>query len=134
MSIKKCITGIATVVLCGASLASYATPLTIVNNTQNDSTTRIHNILNKCSSELLGEAGITRAGQTNVVSENNIRAACFFTPNSCVADVYATANCSGDIIATIEFSTTDGIKSVVPRSSKYKITAQAFHVVLDQLA
>ena len=130
---KRYITGFTAIALCSAALAAHATPLTIVNNTNTDSTTRIHNILNKCSSDLLGEAGITRAGKTNTVSEGNIKAACLFSPNNCVADVYASANCGCPVIATMTFSTSEGVKSIEMKSGQYRISASGFHVVIDQV-
>lgn len=133
MSIKYYAASAVAVFLCGASLAAQASPLFIMNNTHSDSTIRVHNKSGKCSNELLGEGGITRAGKSNTVSEGSLRLACFSTPSSCVADVYASDHCGGDIIATMTFSVTDGVKNIAMNSAKYHITGNGFHVVLDEV-
>jgi hypothetical protein len=124
----------------GITIISFtvnATPLTVVNHTKSDSTSRIHNWLNKCSSDLLGADGVTPAGQTKEISETNIKLACYFTPDDCVADVYASNNCSGESIALMSFSIKDGMKWVVEKMpNKYKINApsKGFYVEINQVA
>ena|SRR5579871_4251190 len=135
MSFKKCLLGLAIASMGCISIAGNATPLTTVNNTSVDSTSIIHNPLgiNKCSSDLLGEGGITRAGKKNTVSETSLRLACALTPNECVADVYASANCTGELIATVKFSLKNGVYSSEQKSNKYILTASGFNVVLDEV-
>lgn len=133
--LKKIAANLAVIAISGMSLSSYATPLSITNYMPFDSTTKVHNILNKCSNDLLGQGGITRAMKDgvpgrNTVSEANLRAACVFSPNECVADVYATPNCSGEIIATMTFSVTKGVQNIAMRAPHFEITANGFDVTL----
>lgn len=102
------------------SMLAYA-DLTITNNSSEDSTSVING--NKCSSIVLGEKGITRAHSTNVVDNRAIVMACITSPFNCKADVYMTANCTGEKIATAYLHTKNGIDHVEMSSNKYSIVA-----------
>lgn len=109
---------------------AYANSLTIVNNTDFDSTAIINHGV--CST-ILGEKGITRAHTTNVVPEGKLKMACLMNKENCVADVYATANCKGPVIATAVFSITTGMKGQPQvKDKRFDVVATGFTVVLNQ--
>lgn len=113
-----------------ASLA-YASALTIVNNTDHDSTTVTNDRI--CSATLPGGGGVTKAHSTNVVSEGKIKIACFHNKENCKAAVYMTNNCTGSSIATVIFDINKGIKSITMHEPGYEIHAAGFTVIMDTI-
>ncbi|VVC75876.1 hypothetical protein AQUSIP_11770 [Aquicella siphonis] len=128
MTIKKIISiGVLAAGLCSVPLAAQA-GLTIVNNTDKDSTSIINDGM--CSSSLSG--GITKAHSTNKVSDIIIGFACYGHASDCKADVYMTDNCSGDKVATVMFDTKKGIYDIKNvDTTKFKISGSGFTVNLD---
>jgi len=130
MSFKSKLISVLAAISAGClPLAAQASALTVVNNTDHDSTTVTNGFM--CSSKLPGGNGITRAHTTNVISENTINIACLRNKENCKADVYMSNNCSGPIVATVIFSTKSGIKDVAMKSNTYHITAQGFYIQMD---
>ena len=113
---------------CAASMVAHAEAVTIVNNTNRDSTSIINN--GSCST-VLGSSGITRAHTTNVVPEMKMKLACIRNSKNCIADVYMTDNCTGNKIATAVFDVSTGMKSITIIDPQYNITASGFTVVID---
>lgn len=114
--------------LCSATALSYAANgLTIVNNTDEDSTSIINDGM--CSNKLTG--GVTKAHSTNVVSGTIVSLACFGHASDCKAEVYMTNDCSGDKIATVMFDTKTGIKSVAMNTNQYQVSGSGFNIQLD---
>jgi hypothetical protein len=102
--------------------------LTIVNDTNHDSTSIINNGL--CST-ILGDSGVTKAHSTNVVKADILKKACYFSQHNCQADVYMTNNCSGTKIATVFFDIATGVKGYPDVFDKsYTITASGFGISL----
>ncbi|MBX3708911.1 MAG: hypothetical protein KIT56_10200 [Gammaproteobacteria bacterium] len=104
--------------------------LTIVNNTDQDSTSIINNGI--CSDSLPG--GVTKAHSPNVISDVIIGLACLGHPSNCQADVYMTNNCNKEgaaKVATVLFDTKAGIKNISMNSTTYKITGSGFNVQLN---
>jgi hypothetical protein len=105
--------------------------LTVINNTNQDSTSVINNT---CSSAI-GSTGITKKHTTNTVPDMAIQLVCGFTPHNCVADVRMTTDCSGASVATISFDVSTGIKtatlSAAGQQAGYSISAQGFSVQLN---
>lgn len=112
------------------SLSGYAQSLTIVNNTDLQSTSIINNGI--CSSQL-GNDGITQPHSTHVINDKIIALACFGNTNNCRADVYMTNNCSGSLIATVTFDTKIGIKAIKNYSAKYNFTNDAFNIIINSV-
>ena len=126
---KKCFSVVMIAIGMGAAgIAAAKSDLTIINNTNYDSTSIINN--GACST-ILGDSGITRAHSTNVVSAMKIAMACFTNPANCKADVYMTANCSGPVVATVIFDTKTGIKSKTVYDQSFVLTGGGFHIILD---
>lgn len=102
--------------------------LQITNNTKHDVTSKIDG---NCSSSLLGNAGITKAGETSKISPTQILLACasslLQTNTLCNATVYPSNNCSGNPIAKVTLDTQTGIKQV-ETSADYIIDANGFTV------
>src|SRR3990167_5526407 len=117
------------IVICSIPLCVQAGNLTVVNNTNFDSTTITNNF--SCSDHLPGGKGITKAHSTNVIPENTVNVACIRNKDNCKADVYLTANCTGPMVATVIFDVKNGIKSVAVHDSKYKISGTGFYITLD---
>jgi hypothetical protein len=92
--------------------------LTIVNNTDQDSTSIVNG--GACST-ILGEIGITRAHSSNTLDYIIMRIACGMHPNDCVADVYMTDNCSGPKVATVTMDINKGI-STIQETGAYSLT------------
>lgn len=109
------------------STAFAASDLTIVNNTNNDSTSIINNGI--CSNTLSG--GVTKAHSTNVVKKTVIGLACLGHASNCKADVYMTNNCSGNKVASVVFDTGSGIKSITMNSNNFHISGSGFRIQLD---
>lgn len=85
----------------GSALAD-ANTLTVVNNSESDSTMMINN---KCTSDILGERGITRSHQSNSYIAPLVKLACG-PSQPCSATLYASYDCTGDDIGTGEIDTT----------------------------
>lgn len=112
------------------SFSVMASDLTIVNNTNRDSTSVINN--GPCS-DILGASGITHAHSTNVVPENMIYKGCISNRTNCRADVHMTSNCTGPTVAVVIFDVKRGIKSVQPvdTSQGYTISGNGFTATMD---
>lgn len=123
---KKFVVGLA--VLGTLPLMVNAADLTIVNNTNRDSTSIING--GACST-ILGAHGITRAHSTNVVPSSVVTFACLANRSNCKADVYMTANCTGPVVATAYFDTKSGIKVVTLHDNSYTVTGGGFQVTID---
>lgn len=109
---------------------AHAGSLTVVNNTDHDSTT-ITNDFN-CSDHLPGGKGVTKAHSTNTIPENTVNIACIKNKENCKADVYMTDNCSGTKVATVIFSTKTGIKGdPVIYDHAYQISGSGFYIQMD---
>lgn len=129
MSIKKNI-ALSLLAISASSISIYAgaTDLTIVNNTNQDSTSYI-NGSPVCSSYI--PYGITRAHSTNGIPEDTIAMACMADTVNCKADVYMTPDCTGPVVATVIFDINQGIKSITPRSSAYQINGGGFYITIN---
>ncbi len=118
----------AAIALACLPIIASASDLTLVNNTNRDSTSVINNGV--CST-ILGSAGVTKAHTTNVVPESKINMACILNRTNCKADVYMTNNCSGKVVATVTMDTKSGVKAVAMKDNTYKIMAQGFRVEME---
>ncbi|OGT63813.1 MAG: hypothetical protein A3E85_05180 [Gammaproteobacteria bacterium RIFCSPHIGHO2_12_FULL_45_12] len=128
---KTALTGFITLAL-GLPLISEANDLTIINNTNFNSTSIINN--GKCSSKVLPFGkGTTKAHTTNVITSSLVNLACLATPSPkvCQADVYMADDCGGSRIATAYFDTKTGMQSVTLYDQSYRITGTGFTITLD---
>lgn len=107
-----------------------AADLTIINNTNHDSTSLINN--GACS-DILGANGITRAHSTNVVPESVIAKGCITNKRNCQANVHMTSNCTGPAVATVLLDVKTGIKSVTPSGNTqgYVVSGNGFTASID---
>lgn len=126
---KKIINCIATTCLVTAT-TTYAGSLTINNNTDFDSTSKINDGL--CST-VFGSDGVTKAHSTHIISDKLISLACVLNSSNCKATIFMTNDCSGPIIANIILDTKTGIKNIDVLSSQFKFTAGTNEVSVDQL-
>lgn len=111
-----------------SSIAAARSDLTIVNNTNQDSTSIINN--GACST-ILGKVGITRAHETNVVPAGLVAVACVTSPRACTAEVYMTNNCTGSPVARVVFDTKTGYISKEEINAAYKIDGNGFRIVMN---
>jgi len=133
MSLRKTGLLIVAAFIAASPFQAQAGDLVIINNTRFDSTSITNNGF--CSATILGEAGITRAGKTNVVADAKIRKACLFNKHQCRAAVYMTANCSGPKVADVMFDVDTGIQSVTMTdadSNPFIISGTGFTTILDE--
>lgn len=107
-------------------VVATATPLTIINNTNHDSTSIING--GACSNSL-GPAGVTKAHSTNLVLDIVIKHICRFTPKNCRADIYMTNNCTGPVVGTAVLDINAGIQSV-SSIAPYKIEKTSPFVIV----
>lgn len=129
MSFKKNL--IKTLIVITASalpLVAQADKLTIVNDTNRDSTSIING--GSCSQDVLQEGGVTRRHATNTVSATNVFLACRRDPANCQADVYMQEHCKGPKIGTVIMDTSKGIKSVTMIDNSYAITGTGMTIHL----
>ena len=130
MKISKMI--IAGVLGMGMACSAFAaSELTIVNNTNYDSTSKINGGM--CSNDIpeaMG-GGVTKAHQTKKVPGTAIGFACFGHSSDCKADVFMTNDCSGSIVATVIFDTKKGIQSITPKSTEFTVSGSGFNVALS---
>lgn len=129
MLLKKLAAIAATTVVAILPFSAQAAGLTVVNNTDYDSTSVINH--GPCST-ILGEIGITRAHSTNTVPESKVKFACLLNKHNCQADVYMTPNCKGPVVAKITFDVDAGIKNIEMKSADFKISGSGFAATLDQ--
>ena len=114
------------------SVNALAQDLSTTNNTKFDSTCRTNDWM--CSTDVLGEAGITRAGeQHKITSGAQLKLACIKNLRNCKADIYMQDKCGGPKIATIYFDTLgEGVKSIEPVDNTYTITGlHSFDVTIS---
>lgn len=135
MTFRKTIFTISAALCMALPIQAEAGALTIHNRTAFDSTSITNNA--SCSS-LLGETGITRAGQDKVVSDTLIRTACMLKRHPCKSDVYMTANCTGRKIATVLFDVDTGIVSIVnypaaPGEISFRVSGSSFETTIEQI-
>lgn len=114
--------------------------LTIVNNTDEDSTSIINTSL--CSDRLpLGKGitkrrdPVTKTPTVNTIDSSLINFACMANKTQCKAVVYMTNNCSGPVVAQVVFDTEKGVQSVAESTDKYKFTWEknAFSARIDYI-
>jgi hypothetical protein len=132
MSIKRTGFLLAAALFAASPLAALAGDLTIINNTAFDSTTITNNGF--CSARILGENGISRAGQTHVIADSLVRKGCMLNKHQCHAAVYMNATCTGEIYAHVIFDVDTGIQSVTltnPDTNPFIITGSGFTTQLD---
>lgn len=110
-------------------LTTFATPLTIVNNTAQFSTAVLNGMM--CSSRLPGGVGITSPHSTNVVSERILKLACLGHSSNCQADIYMTNDCSGGKVGSAYLNTATGIYSVAVSDPRYAVTYNGFYVTIS---
>jgi hypothetical protein len=125
MTMKKKVLTSLVIVSVSMPLLAMAADLTIINNTNQDSTSIING--GPCSN-ILGASGVTRAHTTTVVPEYVIKRACIFNKSNCQADVHMTDNCSGPTIAKVVFDVNSGIKSVTPVNTSlgYSVSGNSY--------
>jgi hypothetical protein len=123
---------LASALAIGVSLISAqsfaAQSLTIMNNTNQDSTSRINGGL--CST-VFGSDGVTKAHSTHVVDSKLVALACMGNSSNCKAEIYMTNNCSGSVVGTAIFDTNTGIKSIDVTSDTYKFGIEPFKITID---
>ncbi len=127
-------------VICAGLLAvpvlvNAGSALTIVNNTNQPSTSVING--GACSSKIPipGLKGVTDPHSTNVIAAPLVGLVCNHK-SPCFADVYMTDNCSNGganpVIATIVLDLNSGIQSVTMKdASSYSISYSGFTVTMD---
>lgn len=126
---KSILASALTIGLSFISMQAYAAQsLTIVNNTNQDSTSRINGGL--CST-VFGADGVTKAHSTHVVGDKIIALACVGNSSNCKAEIYMTNNCSGPVVGTAVFDTNAGIKSIDVVSDIYKFGIEPFRITID---
>lgn len=130
MSFKKTIiSSLLTIGIAAISMqANAGQSLTIVNHTNQDSTSIINNGL--CSTAF-GSDGVTSAQTTHVINDKLIALACFANSSNCKADIYMTNNCSGPIVATAIFDTKTGMKSISVFGDTYAFIMGAFDLTIN---
>lgn len=116
-----------------APLLAQAGSLTLHNYTKKDSTA----LVNGACSTMLGEKGVTRAGQTNTLTEKQVNQACAGGDKThCQALVFMTDHCnvgnpSEPVIAEIYLNTSTGITSSETKDPSYNLTVNnPFEVTL----
>lgn len=116
------------IVAISSPFLASAADLTIVNNTNRDSTSVINH--GACST-ILGSHGITPAHSTNVVPSKIVTFACLLNRSNCRADVYMTNNCSGPVIATASFDVNSGIKSIDILDPSFTVSYSGFAITIS---
>lgn len=113
------------------SINGLAQDLYTTNDTNFDSTCRTNDWM--CSTDILGEDGITRKHQRKVTTGTQLKLACFKNLRNCKADVYMQDKCGGPKIATIYFDTLgEGVKSIEMFDNSYIITGlHSFEVTIS---
>ena len=102
-----------------------AVNMKISNSSKNNLTFSIENV---CSEEI----GVVNAHSVKVVPRKRINNACRTNPTNCETQVYDTADCSGNSIATIIFDVTDlGAKAVIPHTNSYHIGISGFNLFIE---
>lgn len=118
------------IIFTSLAALSFATPfvahaddLTIINNTNYDSTSIINN--GPCS-DMLRDHGVTHPHSTNQVPQKTFAAACIRNKQNCTAAVYMTNNCNStpgaNPVAIVIVDVNTGIKSVTPTSTPQGFT------------
>ncbi len=116
---KKLLLNTLLIMSVGGMSFAHAISLKTINHTHFDSTSVMNNGV--CST-ILGDSGITPAGQEKDISDFLVKKACITNQLHCKADVYLTRNCSGPKVATVTLNVNTGIESVTMNNPAYQIT------------
>ena len=108
--------------LLAMPVASHAAALTIVNNTDGPTTSKINDFI--CS-DVLGEVGTTpNDGKEHTIDASVVSGMCQFTPDACTAVVYSGAHCDGTPVAKVVLSINSGVVSA-QQLGRFPISAPA---------
>jgi hypothetical protein len=105
--------------------------LIITNHTNSDMTSKISG---NCSSQLLGQAGITPKGGVSDITPSQILLACaasILKGVPCSADIYMSSNCGGASIATVSFDVNKGIIGLSNVDPNYTIDYSGFSATIS---
>lgn len=118
-------------VSCGSMYAqAAASDLTLINNTDHESTAILNN--NHICSSWLGV--VTHPHDKSTVSASTLDLACGKNAAFCRADVYLTKDCSGPIVGVVYFDITNlGFISRSMNDSSYDIKGARFTVSMDKV-
>lgn len=133
---KKAFVGNMLAALLSTGMA-HASNLTIVNNTDQDSTSILNN--GPCST-ILGAGGTTKGHTSNVVDESLLKKACITTKPRhkgqawvCKADVYMTPNCNAtgeSHVAAVTLNVNEGIQKIELNTNN--TATQKFVIMFDK--
>lgn len=106
---KKILVSLLTIAGIGFTpIASYAAhEIHIHNGTSDPSASRMNGGL--CSSFILGDGGVTKAGESKTIPGLQVDLACGHKPE-CYADVYLSRDCKTKLIATVHLNTATGFE------------------------
>lgn len=113
------------------SLSTYASNITVTNNTNFPGTAKLGNSPCSSSRSAAGSRGIIQPHEQNfVISEFAIGYFCLWS--NCDAHVYASTNCSGPEVMTVTVNASDGIVSSPKYDDKqYLVSAANNHLTIE---
>jgi hypothetical protein len=132
-----CVSGLIAGLIISANVMASSTSLGpnqdlfITNHTNSDMTSKISG---HCSSEVLGQAGVTPKGGVSDITPNQILLACavsILKGTPCSADIYMSNNCSGTSIGTVTFDMKTGITGVTGLNPNYTIDYSGFAATIS---
>ncbi len=131
MPIKNFVGLITLLVLIGIAMAApnfdkYNSGIKISNASKNSLT---FSIGKHCSSKM----GLINGHTIKVIARDNIVSSCRKNPSKCKMIIYASANCTGDSIATLTMDVTKrGVTNIEPPFAKsYRVSANGFNIFID---
>lgn len=127
--------------LIGAVVAALALPtvaladLTTHNNTNETSAVKVKSgiFTNACTGTVPGKLRSVAPPGVSSVNWDNVNSLCFRSGNTCTAEIYMTADCSGPAVATASLDLSSHVVTVQPQpaTSKYKVEASGSDVYLS---
>ena len=106
-----------------APVLSFAGDLRISNDSNYNFSLKINNA---CASKF----GTLSRKTTKIIPERDFNQECQYNPAHCIARVYDSPECKGEVIADITFDTRIGVVAVIrPPLSEIRIVFEGFNLV-----
>lgn len=96
---------------------------------QNDTTKNMSFGVHHCVKEL----GTVYASNAKIITSNDLKIACPNSPNQCLLKIYSDPNCSGNLLAAIQFNNLNGEANVIfAFGKKLSYTWTPFHFMITE--
>lgn len=100
----------------------FAYDIRITNDTNKDLSFVVNH---RCSDYF----GVIKSHSAKVISESNFKKACQYNPKHCIAEVFHSANCTGEHVVSLKINTKKGVEKIL-KLGRYACTWNDFSVMI----